>query len=396
MKQTEFFKRLLAAVLLIVMALSALPVAQAEVQHGYVLLPGLGGDRVVNFRRDPNTDDNGNYPIARLPEYWVVEILAIEYKGTQKWFRVKTNTGTGVGEPENIQTGYVMADYIKVMTAEEEAAFSQISGSYYRPGVNMSNPKTPDSWADGEHAYVKIPGLGGDRSVNFRRDPNTDDNANYPIARLPEYWVVVILDSQRKGSQLWYHVQTNTGVGENDPVNYQTGYVMADYIKVMTAEEEAIYSLTLSNYFRPGVNYLAENGMRTSFDSDTPVTESIPYIIPTGTVLGYVYIINGDAEIYGEASGTPIGVSIPRARWCLTLKWFPSPRRTPMNGCGSRITETKAISAKASTCPPPQPLPLPPRAHRIPPAQRIPASRTPSQQTPSLFPSPPPTPPRRW
>ena len=356
MKQTEFFKRLLAAVLLIVMALSALPVAQAEVQHGYVLLPGLGGDRVVNFRRDPNTDDNGNYPIARLPEYWVVEILAIEYKGTQKWFRVKTNTGTGVGEPENIQTGYVMADYIKVMTAEEEAAFSQISGSYYRPGVNMSNPKTPDSWADGEHAYVKIPGLGGDRSVNFRRDPNTDDNANYPIARLPEYWVVVILDSQRKGSQLWYHVQTNTGVGENDPVNYQTGYVMADYIKVMTAEEEAIYSLTLSNYFRPGVNYLAENVMRTSFDSDTPVTESIPYIIPTGTVLGYVYIINGDAEIYGEASGTPIGVSIPKGTLVPYFEVVPFATkdayewlRIAYNGNEGYIREGFYMSAAAAT-----------------------------------------------
>ena len=311
MKQTDFFKRLVSAMLFIVMAISALPVAQAEVQHGYVLLPS-SREGAVNFRRDPNTDDNANYPLARLPEYWVVEILGSEYVGSQKWLRVSTNTGTGVGDPEKIQTGYVMADYIKVMTAEEEAAYSLMTGSYYRPGVNMSNPKRPDDWAAGEHAYVLIPGTTENREVNFRRDPNTDDNGNYPIARLPEYWVVEILGSESHGGQLWYHVQTNIGVGENDPANFQTGYVMASFIKIMSAEEEVLYSVTLGNYFRPGTNYLAENGMRTNFDPDVSPTEAIPWIIPTGTVLGYVYIVNGDAMIYNEPSGTAIGVSVPK------------------------------------------------------------------------------------
>ena len=100
MKQTEFFKRLFSAMLLIVMALSVLPTAQAEGQHGYVLIPGSEGEQVVNFRRDPNTDDNGNYPIARLPEYWVVEILGTEINGGRRWYRVQTNTGVG----ENDQT----------------------------------------------------------------------------------------------------------------------------------------------------------------------------------------------------------------------------------------------------------------------------------------------------
>ena len=309
MKQTQFFKRLLSVMLLISMAISALPVARAEVQHGYVLLPS--GEKSVNFRRDPNTDDNANYPLARLPGYWVVEILGTEYTGSQKWYRVRTNTGTGAGDPENIQTGYVMADYIRTMSTEEESAYSVMTGSYFRPGENMSNPQRPSNWVAGEHAYVLIPGTSDSREVNFRREPNTDDNVNYPIARLPEYWVVEILGSESRGGQQWYHVQTNIGVGANDPVNYQTGYVMATFIKIMTAEEEAVYSATLGNYFRPDSNYLAENSMRSDFDPNTDVTETIPWIIPTGTVLGYVYIINGDAVIYNEPSGTPIGFSVP-------------------------------------------------------------------------------------
>lgn len=194
MKQTEFFKRLFSAMLLIVMALSVLPTAQAEGQHGYVLIPGSEGEQVVNFRRDPNTDDNGNYPIARLPEYWVVEILGTEINGGRRWYRV----------------------------------------------------------------------------------------------------------------------QTNTGVGENDPVKYQTGYVMADYIRTMSAEEEDLYSFIQGNYFHADNKNLAQDSLITSFDAGTPATETLPKIIPTGTVLGYVYIINGDAVIYDDPNGSSIGFSIPK------------------------------------------------------------------------------------
>lgn len=159
----------------------------------------------------------------------------------------------------------------------------------------------PVAQAETQHGYVLIPGTGGDRVVNFRRDPNTDDNANYPLARLPEYWVMEILGSITKGSQTWYHVQTNIGVGENDPVKYQTGYVMSNYVKVMSPEEEERYGFVQGNYFHTD----PEAGIYTNFAADTPVKETIPKIIPTGTVLGYVFIVNGDATIYDAPAGSP-------------------------------------------------------------------------------------------
>ncbi len=131
MKQTGLFKRLLSAVLFLALALSLLPAAQAEANHGYVVIPSVGGERVVNFRREPNTDDTANYPIARLPEYWVVEILGSEMRGNQRWYLVQTNIGVGENDPVKYQTGYVMAYYVKEMTSAEEELYSFIQGNYF-------------------------------------------------------------------------------------------------------------------------------------------------------------------------------------------------------------------------------------------------------------------------
>ena len=171
----------------------------------------------------------------------------------------------------------------------------------------------PAAQAEANHGYVVIPSVGGERVVNFRREPNTDDTANYPIARLPEYWVVEILGSEMRGNQRWYLVQTNIGVGENDPVKYQTGYVMAYYVKEMTSAEEELYSFIQGNYFHADNENLEQDSTYTQFaPSASTVSDSIPKIIPTGTVLGYVFIITDNAAIYNEAAGSPIGFTIPK------------------------------------------------------------------------------------
>ena len=90
-------------------------------------------NRVVNFRRQPNTNDDTNYPIARLPEYWVVEILGQE-KG---WYKIKANINTQ-GGTANYQTGYVMENYVKQMTAAEETEWLQNPTAKYQPGVTAA------------------------------------------------------------------------------------------------------------------------------------------------------------------------------------------------------------------------------------------------------------------
>ncbi len=133
MKQTGSFKRIVTVALLMAMVLSAVPLAQAETQHGYVVIPSDVSERVVNFRRQANTNDDTNYPLARLPEYWVVEILGRKNMGTTDWFYVAANIGVAAGDPVKVEYGYVMAKYIQPMTDEQEAAYSQSRGNTFIP-----------------------------------------------------------------------------------------------------------------------------------------------------------------------------------------------------------------------------------------------------------------------
>ena len=81
MKQKSMLNRIVAVALLLTLALSLLPAggaAESTTSHGYLVINNTSVNRVVNFRRQPNTNDDTNYPFARLPEYWVVEILGQE------------------------------------------------------------------------------------------------------------------------------------------------------------------------------------------------------------------------------------------------------------------------------------------------------------------------------
>ncbi|MBR5110792.1 MAG: SH3 domain-containing protein [Clostridia bacterium] len=135
MKQTGFFKRIATVALLIAMVLSAVPTAGSEVQHGYVVLPSNVSERVVNFRKEANTNDNTNYPIARLPEYWVVEILGRKSTGTTDWYYVRTNIGVAEGDKVQYSYGFVMAKYIQAMTDSEEALYRQNQGNTFIPAA---------------------------------------------------------------------------------------------------------------------------------------------------------------------------------------------------------------------------------------------------------------------
>ncbi|MBR4540168.1 MAG: SH3 domain-containing protein [Clostridia bacterium] len=136
MKQNGTLNRIISIALLLAMALSLLPVggaAEAVTTHGYLVINNTSVNRVVNFRRQPNTNDNTNYPIARLPEYWVVEILGQE-KG---WYKIKANISIQGGEA-NYQTGYVMENFVKQMTAAEETEWLQNPTAKYQPGVTAA------------------------------------------------------------------------------------------------------------------------------------------------------------------------------------------------------------------------------------------------------------------
>ena len=149
MKQTGFFKRLLSAVLFVALTLSALPVSAETTQYGYIVVPESSSDRVVNFRKNPNTNDNTNYPLARLPEYWVVEILGLKDVGGSMWYNVQANVGVNDGDPVKYETGFIKKDFVQLMTAAETADFQSRGGNFFRyaslvPEAESAIPPLPD------------------------------------------------------------------------------------------------------------------------------------------------------------------------------------------------------------------------------------------------------------
>ncbi|MBR3017738.1 MAG: SH3 domain-containing protein [Clostridia bacterium] len=132
MKQTGFFKRFIAVLLLMAMVLPAVPVSAAAGQYGYVVIPESSEDRVVNFRKNPNTKDNVNYPIARLPEYWVVEIMGLKDVNGTEWYQVQANIGVNEGDPVKYETGFIMAQFIRVMSDQEADDYLSRGGNYFR------------------------------------------------------------------------------------------------------------------------------------------------------------------------------------------------------------------------------------------------------------------------
>ena len=85
------------------------------------------------------------------------------------------------------------------------------------------------------YGYVTIKSDLKNRVVNFRQAPNTDDDVNYPIARLPEFWVVELLEKQTvtRNGVAWYHIRANINL-DGGPVQKEDGYVMASFLTVMT------------------------------------------------------------------------------------------------------------------------------------------------------------------
>ena len=178
MKQTGMLNRIVSIALLLAMALSLLPAggaAEATTNHGYLVINNTSVNRVVNFRRQPNTNDDTNYPIARLPEYWVVEILGKE-KG---WYKISANINTQ-GGAANYQTGYVMEGFVKQMTVAEEVEWLANPTAKYQPGVTALPAATVTPTAAAATASPTVGPAAGtvicyvrtvQNSVNLRETP---------------------------------------------------------------------------------------------------------------------------------------------------------------------------------------------------------------------------------
>ena len=233
MKQTGMIKRLISLALMLAMTLSLLPaagMAEAEKQYAYLVINNSSTNRVVNFRREANTNDDTNYPIARLPEYWVVEVLDSINANKTAWFKISANTNlTGTG-PAHYQTGYVMASYVKLMTVQEQAAWLSNPTNTYQPGVTAA--PAPAETTPAPTAVPAGAPLGYVRTVqpkvNLRDNPGgkvINENDQIALNQVLAYYAVVPYEEYD-----WALVQYNG----------KSGYIRSDCYMLCDANGNAI------------------------------------------------------------------------------------------------------------------------------------------------------------
>ena len=224
--------RLVSLVLLAALVLSVLPAAAqaAGEKYGYLVINNSSKNRVVNFRSQPNTNDKTNYPIAQVPEYWVVEILGDVTQNGIPWKQVNVNVNfTGVGAAQ-YQTGYIMAEFVKAMTDAEQKAWlaaptSKFVPSAAAPGIPAAETVPDPSTAQGYVRTILD-------KVNLRQAPGgkvINENSKIPLGTVLAYYVIEYGDNTR-----WAKVVYNG----------MTGYVREDCFAFCDASGNLTSSVT--------------------------------------------------------------------------------------------------------------------------------------------------------
>ena len=114
------------------------------------------------------------------------------------------------------QWGYIRADMLRLMNAEEEQNYLQSIAT--ATPVPQDTPQPYDPNALSSYGYVKA------ESVNFRTEPNMSSNR---IRELKQYAFCLILGAEDIGGVTWYHVS----YGGN------TGYIHGGYMHRMSMAE---------------------------------------------------------------------------------------------------------------------------------------------------------------
>lgn len=248
MKLKTMLNRLVSLALMMALVLSLAPgealAAESSAQYGYLVIHNNTQNRVVNFRAKSNTDDTNNYPIARLPEYWVVEVLSgiSDDKGTAsslenaKWFRVTANTnvsGTGAAQ---MQTGYVLAGFVQLMTPAQQAQWQSSGAQSYNPSATAA-PAPVVSPTPVPGAVTPVPASQGYvrtilDQVNLRQTPGgtvLNEKDQIPLGNVMAYYEIVTA-----GGYSWALVRYNG----------KTGYVRSDCYALSDAQGNIVSNVT--------------------------------------------------------------------------------------------------------------------------------------------------------
>lgn len=218
------WKRLMAAMLALMLLLPALCAAaeEAEVVYGVCLGGSEGG--TVKVRKQPG----GNSVWFEIPKGHVAEILGETTKDGVDWYKINTPHPTPNGRT---YIGYIKSEFFRPLTAAEEDDYLGEEDGSDGDAVEVIKPSTDDALDDTEHVEYsgfEVTGARGklNTSSNFRSVPTT--KSGKVLAVIPKDTEVEILAIPEDEDNGWYRVRYN---GE-------AGYVYCDLLDVIDAGEK--------------------------------------------------------------------------------------------------------------------------------------------------------------
>lgn len=208
-------RRGVCALLALILMVTLLPALAAEPTHGV-----LTGDKVL-FRKTVTGSDYWD----RLDTGWVIKTLSKVDYDNYAWYKAEATTPTS---PNRVDTGYIRADFVRMLTVEEEAAwlktkqqpFLGLTPVVSDPGTVTSPPgeSTTPSATSGTLRITKT-------STNLRKEPGGLSLWQYPIDTVLPFTGAPVFS----GGYYWSYV--------TDTARNLKGYVRSDcYVIVSGAQ----------------------------------------------------------------------------------------------------------------------------------------------------------------
>ncbi len=313
MTKGTVLRRLISLALILVMLCTLMPVLAETARYGKV------SDNKVRFRKSPTTAPEGEW-WTMLDKGWVVMILENLTANKAYWFHVRT---TIPEDPGKVYDGYIMAEYLKEMKADEisgflanpvqpdgSAAYTGGSGDIVTPVPVTPVPVTdapttavpPDSItpvpAESPLGYIILVKDG----VNLRETPNgetlTPEESQWlPIGLILPYYALPV----EKGGFNWIQVKYNG----------QIGYIRSDCYSLSSEGPTPVVPITAVP-----VTDAPVTGAPVTDAPPTDGTTPVP-----GTALGYIILVkdgvnlrekpNGETLTPEESQWLPVGLILP-------------------------------------------------------------------------------------
>lgn len=262
----SLWTKMLAAALALTMLMSVLPLLNGVGTAAYAVGSyGKTTDKNVNLRVKSAT--SADY-LFRMPEGWVCTVLDTVKSGGKTWYKVRTTEPGASSERTHI--GYVLGDFMRMLTEEEAIAWEKNPQQYYNPNAT----EVPGYTSGMTLGQITKDG------VNFREGPSTRSASLFKVDKGIVMEVLAVPTAV--DDDPWYRVKYEG----------KTGYIQGPYLRV-------IYSGVT-----PTPAPTAEPAPTAPVITDAPTTA--PTATPVPGANGYIKTTIGKVNFRQTTGGTVV------------------------------------------------------------------------------------------